>query len=69
MTSPHLAEGSRVALLVPGSPAYLDAVHSLLARGVVPIPLDPGSPPSSGSGCWPTWSRTWWSRTTRAWPR
>jgi len=30
-----------VALLVPGSPAYLDAVISLLVRGVVPIPLDP----------------------------
>lgn len=40
MTS-ALAEGSRVALLVPGSPAYLDAVRSLLARGVLPIPLDP----------------------------
>ena len=39
MTS--LREGDRVALLVPGSQAYLDAVWSLLARGVVPIPLDP----------------------------
>ncbi len=36
-----LREGSRVALLVPPSSAYLDAVWSLLARGVVPIPLDP----------------------------
>ena len=34
-------EGDRVALLVPGSLAYLAAVHSLLARGIVPIPLDP----------------------------
>ncbi len=34
-------DGDRVALLVPGSPAYLDAVHSLLARGIFPIPLDP----------------------------
>jgi len=33
--------GSRVALLVPGSQAYLDAILSLLARGIVPIPLDP----------------------------
>jgi len=33
--------GDRVALLVPGSPAYLDVVLSLLVRGVVPIPLDP----------------------------
>ncbi len=37
----ELQEGSRVALLVPGSHAYLDAVHSLLARGIFPIPLDP----------------------------
>lgn len=36
-----LLEGDRVALLVPGSPAYLDAVLGLLAAGVVPIPLDP----------------------------
>lgn len=41
MTSPALAAGDRVALLVPPSGAYLDAVLSLLARGVVPIPLDP----------------------------
>lgn len=39
MTALH--EGDRVALLVPGSLAYLEAVWSLLARGVVPIPLDP----------------------------
>jgi long-chain acyl-CoA synthetase len=37
----ELREGDRVALLVPGSHAYLDAVLSLLARGVLPIPLDP----------------------------
>ena len=37
----RLQEGDRVALLVPPSPAYVDAVLSLLARGVVPIPLDP----------------------------
>ncbi|MGA8256806.1 MAG: AMP-binding protein [Nocardioides sp.] len=36
-----LQAGARVALLVPGSAAYLDAVHSLLARGIFPIPLDP----------------------------
>jgi long-chain acyl-CoA synthetase len=36
-----LRERSRVALLVPGSPRYVDAVLSLLARGVLPIPLDP----------------------------
>ena len=33
--------GDRVALLVPGSHAYLDAVLRLLAAGVFPIPLDP----------------------------
>ncbi len=36
-----LPEGSRVALLVPGSQQYVEAVLSLLARGVIPIPLDP----------------------------
>jgi long-chain acyl-CoA synthetase len=36
-----LHRGDRVALLVPGSDTYLDAVISLLVRGVVPIPLDP----------------------------
>jgi len=33
--------GDRVALLVPGSLTYVDAVLSLLARGVFPVPLDP----------------------------
>lgn len=41
MSAADLPEGSRVALLLPGSLAYLDAVHVLLTRGVVPIPLDP----------------------------
>jgi long-chain acyl-CoA synthetase len=36
-----LGEGSRVALLVPGSHAYLRAVMGLLAEGMFPIPLDP----------------------------
>jgi long-chain acyl-CoA synthetase len=36
-----LRPGDRVALLVPGSLGYLDAVISLLAHGVFPIPLDP----------------------------
>lgn len=36
-----LRSGDLVALLVPGSPTYLDAVLSLLADGVFPIPLDP----------------------------
>lgn len=43
MSTDHveLREGSRVALLVPGSPAYVDLVMSLLAAGVFPVPLDP----------------------------
>lgn len=36
-----LRRGDRVALLVPGSVAYVEAVLGLLADGVVPIPLDP----------------------------
>jgi long-chain acyl-CoA synthetase len=37
----ELHEGDRVALVVPGSLLYVDAVMSLLAVGVFPIPLDP----------------------------
>lgn len=37
----ELREGSRVALLVPGSLEYVDLVMSLLAAGLFPIPLDP----------------------------
>ncbi|HEY0644327.1 MAG TPA: AMP-binding protein, partial [Nocardioides sp.] len=40
-TSVDLTEGSRVALLVPGSTSYVDLVLSLLADGVFPVPLDP----------------------------
>lgn len=36
-----LTAGDRVALLVPGSPAYVDAVWRLLTAGIFPIPLDP----------------------------
>ena len=43
MTSPFdLAPGSRVALLTPGSQAYVALVLGLLHHGVVPVPLDPG---------------------------
>lgn len=38
---PALTAGDRVALLVPGSHAYVDAVWRLLTAGVFPIPLDP----------------------------
>ena len=36
-----LRPGDRVALLQPGSPAYVDLVISLLAAGIFPVPLDP----------------------------
>ncbi|MDT0201323.1 AMP-binding protein [Nocardioides sp. AE5] len=35
------ATGDRVALLLPGSAAYVDLVLALLAQGIIPIPLDP----------------------------
>jgi long-chain acyl-CoA synthetase len=37
----NLRPGDRVVLLQPGSPAYVDVVIGLLARGVFPVPLDP----------------------------
>ena len=37
----HLQTGDRVALLLPGSEAYVDLTIGLLARGVFPVPLDP----------------------------
>ncbi len=37
----ELRPGDRVALLVPGSAAYVDLVIGLLAAEMVPIPLDP----------------------------
>jgi len=37
----ELREGARVALLVPGSLAYVELVLALLAEGIFPIPLDP----------------------------
>lgn len=37
----HLVPGDRVALLVPGSPAYVDLVLLATRQGVVPVPLDP----------------------------
>ncbi|RYP84956.1 AMP-dependent synthetase [Nocardioides guangzhouensis] len=41
MSPTVLHPGDRVALLVPGSATYVDAVLSLLAAGVFPVPLDP----------------------------
>ena len=46
MKSPfELDAGERVALLVPGSPEYVEVVIGLLDRGVVPVPIDPGLTP------------------------
>ena len=36
-----LQPGDRVALLLPGSPAYVDLVIALLEAGIFPVPLDP----------------------------
>lgn len=41
MDDQSLTAGDRVALLVPGSHAFIDAVWRLLTAGVFPIPLDP----------------------------
>jgi long-chain acyl-CoA synthetase len=37
-----LSEGDRVALLTRGDHTYVDLVLALLARGIFPVPLDPG---------------------------
>ena len=36
-----LQSGDRVALLQPGSTAYVETVVGLLSGGVLPVPLDP----------------------------
>lgn len=41
-----LPAGARAALLVPGSPAYVDLVLALLADGIFPVPLDPALTPA-----------------------
>lgn len=46
MDEPTLRPGDRVALLVPGSHAYVDAVLRMLTAGVFPIPLDPRLTPA-----------------------
>jgi long-chain acyl-CoA synthetase len=37
----EIRPGDRIALLVPGSEAYVDLVTGLLAAGMFPVPLDP----------------------------
>lgn len=44
--TPPLSAGDRVALLVPGSPAYVALVTALLRRGVFPVPMDVALRPS-----------------------
>lgn len=46
MVEAALREGSRVALLVDGSTAYVDLVLALLADGIFPVPLDPALTPA-----------------------
>ena len=43
---PTLRPGDRVALLLPGSPAHVDLVLSLLRRGVFCVPMDVGLTPA-----------------------
>lgn len=50
MTHSPVPEGTRVALLVPGSTTYVDTVLSLLVAGAVPIPLDPRLTPVERAG-------------------
>lgn len=40
MATDDLTSGTRVALLLPGSPAYVDLVIALLRRGIFPVPMD-----------------------------
>ena len=46
MDARDLTPESRVALLVPGSPAYAELVIALLRRGVFPVPMDVKLTPS-----------------------
>jgi long-chain acyl-CoA synthetase len=45
-----LEAGDRVALLQPGSTAYVEVVIALLARGIFPVPLDPRLTPAERDG-------------------
>jgi long-chain acyl-CoA synthetase len=47
---PDLVPGDRVALLVPGSIAYVELVIGLLRHGVFPVPMDPQLTPSERDG-------------------
>jgi long-chain acyl-CoA synthetase len=47
---PDLVPGDRVALLVPGSVAYVELVIGLLRHGVFPVPMDPHLTPTERDG-------------------
>ena len=47
---PDLAPEDRVALLLPGSVAYVEVVIGLLCHGVFPVPMDAGLTPSEREG-------------------
>lgn len=46
----EIRPGDRIALLVPGSAAYVDLVMGLLAAGMFPVPLDPRLTASERAG-------------------
>ncbi|WP_239456397.1 class I adenylate-forming enzyme family protein [Nocardioides solisilvae] len=46
----QLRAGDRVVLSLPGSARYVEVVAGLLARGVLPVPLDPALTPAERAG-------------------
>ena len=50
MAHVEIRPGDRIALLVPGSPEYVDLVLGLLAAGMFPVPLDPRLTESERAG-------------------
>jgi long-chain acyl-CoA synthetase len=50
MSHVEIRPGDRIALLVPGSPEYVDLVLGLLAAGMFPVPLDPRLTESERAG-------------------
>jgi long-chain acyl-CoA synthetase len=50
MSHVEIRPADRIALLVPGSPEYVDLVLGLLAAGMFPVPLDPRLTESERAG-------------------